>query len=143
MIITLSALPILVTTCYSLSFTNTIKEKSDIELSIFYYPLASSTYHTPNAFDSDYTWTKKVKLRKADYRSIVKQIEASRFYCSDNLMRRSIKIFDSLTVHQLPGYWEDKGSNYNFYPSHEAWSEATEIVINKKERTLEMTLVHL
>jgi len=143
MVIVLSSLPILALTCKSLHFTNTIKEKSDVEMSMFYIPLESSTRHSPYAFDSDYTWVKKVRLRKSDYRSIVKQIEDSRFFRPGNSIRYGFNVYDSLRIHELPGYWIDEGSTYEFNPSYEAWAESTNITIDKKKRTLEMTLVHL
>lgn len=143
MTIVLSFLPIMVSTCYSLHFTNTIKDKSDVEMSMFYIPLKSYTRHTPNAFDSDYTWMKKVKLRKSDYQSISKQIEASRFFRAYGSKRYKFNIYDSLRIYQLPGYWVDEGDTYEFTPSEEAWAEPTEIIIDKDKRTLEMRLVHL
>ncbi|MEL6720120.1 MAG: hypothetical protein AAFP82_15520, partial [Bacteroidota bacterium] len=62
----------------------TIERKSGIQISFFFRVLDNDIFHMPNAFDSDYTWSYKLKVTKSDLESISTQIENSRFYNSTN-----------------------------------------------------------
>ncbi|MEL6941287.1 MAG: hypothetical protein AAFO82_01340 [Bacteroidota bacterium] len=121
----------------------TIERKSGIQISFFFRVLDNDIFHMPNAFDSDYTWSYKLKVTKSDLESISTQIENSRFYNSTNSYNSSESIFDSLSVYKLKGYWQAKNDLYQFYPAKEEWSEKADIEINKETQTIKVYLVHL
>lgn len=122
---------------------NTIKEKSDIGVSYFFSVVENEVYHTPSAFDSDYTWTFKLKIGESTLSSISEEIENSKFYVYQDGKNQVKSIYDSISTHKLKGYWRETKNGYEFFPSREAWAESTTISINKRDRTVAVELVHL
>jgi len=122
---------------------NTIEEKSGIEISFFYKTIDNNVFHTPGAFDSDYTWKYKLKVSESDLESISKQIINSKFYNSNGSDNFAEPIYDSLRIHNLKGFWHSEKDLFRFYPAQEEWAESTDIEINKKDRTIKVYLVHL
>jgi len=121
----------------------TIQEKSGVKISFFFKTIENNTFHTPGAFDSDYTWEYKLKVSESDLESIANQIENSRFYNAEGSYNLAEPIYDSLRIHDLKGFWTLKDNAYNFHSAKEEWAETTDIEINKEKRTISVYLVHL
>ncbi|MEL6675812.1 MAG: hypothetical protein AAFR61_26630 [Bacteroidota bacterium] len=122
---------------------NTIEEKSGIQVSVFFKTIENDVFHTPGAFDSDYTWNFKIKVSESDFEAISTQIENSTFFNAKGGYNFAEPIYDSLRVHNLKGFWTSEGSFYKFYEAEEEWGERTEIEIDKKERSIKVHLAHL
>lgn len=122
---------------------NTLIEKSGIEISYLYQTIENDIFHTPGAFDSDYTWDFTLKVSESDFESISMQIEQSKFYNSREGYNLSAPIYDSLKIHQSQGFWTTEGNLYKFYETKEKWAERTDIEIDKKKRTIKVHLVHI
>lgn len=122
---------------------NTIEEKSGVEISFFYKTIENDVFHTPGAFDSDYTWNYKLKVNESDFESMSTQIESSKFYNSKGGYNFAEPIYDSLRIYNLKGFWTSEENFYKFYGAEEEWAERTDIEIDKKERTIKVDLVHL
>lgn len=126
-----------------LDMKSTIKEKSGIEISYFFKILENDIFHTPGAFDSDYTWNYKLKVSKSDFNSISDQIAKSKFYNSEGSFNFAEPIYDSLSFYNLKGYWVSERNIFRFYGAEEEWAERTDIEIDKAKRTIKVNLVHL
>lgn len=126
-----------------LDMKTTIEEKSGVKISFLFKTIENDIFHTPGAFDSDYTWNYKLKISESDLGSITNQIETSKFFNVDKAENFSGSIYDSLSLYQLKGFWTLKDNIYIFHESKEEWSERTTIKINKKERTIDVDLLHL
>jgi len=122
---------------------NTIKEKSGIEISSFFNTIENEVYHTPSAFDSDYTWDYTVRVSESDFESIAHQIKNSKFYNSAGGYNLAEPIYDSLEIYDLMGFWTSEKDIFKFYAAKKEWAETTTIEINKKDRTIKVNLVHL
>lgn len=122
---------------------NTIKEKSHVEIPYLFKVVENEIFHSPMAFDSDYTWYYEIKVSEEGLESITAQIEKSKFFDTEGSLNYSSPIYDSLTAHNLKGYWTTEKNGYRFYPAEEEWSERTEIEIDRKNRTIKVELIHL
>ena len=143
MLILFVVFKIIVYTLGRFEMKNVINNKSGIKVSIFFKILENDVFHTPNAFDSDYTWNYKLKISETNYKSISNQIESSKFYNSRGWSNLAEPIYDSLSIYGLKGFWTGTDEKYEFHPSKEEWAESTNIEILKSDKTIDVYLVHL
>jgi len=126
-----------------LSIKSTIYEKGAIQIPYFFEIIDKDLIHTPNAFDSDYSFNVRIRVSNTAMERLSNQIETSRFFNAQGGWNLAEPIYDSLELYQLGGFWVEQENGYRFHQARDDGMEPTIITVNKTERIINLDLTHL